>query len=248
MARTLERVEFLFRRQVALETANLSLRETVRRLDPVPARTRNGLQASRPAVSDPQDRRRPTAPDRALVPSAGHFNAARVPSNAPVWLFLIGTVSQKKLKTLISTICGAQSSSRGFRPVFILNGSEHIELMRQYGFTFQVISAEDYIGMSRSEQIEIFRKKWGAQLCMDLQAARLAGACRPAHGKPGVSPAEREKGPSGASPEKSDEGASPSGSRAVRKQRLLVASNAASDPKGPGRAASRSKTLRGSRR
>src|SRR5688572_2658072 len=112
MARSLERVEFLFRRQVALETAKP--RETVCRLDPVPARTRDGVQASRPGVSGPHDRRRPTTPNRALVPSAGHFNAARVPNNAPVWLFLIGTVSQKKLKGLISTICGAQSSSRGF--------------------------------------------------------------------------------------------------------------------------------------
>jgi hypothetical protein len=180
------------------------------------------------------------------VPSAGHFNAARVPSNAPVWLFLLGMVSLKKLKGLISTICGAQSSGRGFRPVFILDGSEHIELMRQYGFTFQVISAEDYIGMSRSEQLEIFRKKWGAQLCMDLRAARLAGACRPAHENPG-GPAEPEKGPSRASPEKSDEGISTSGSRAVRKQRLLVASNAASDPKEPRRAVSRSKSIRGSK-
>jgi hypothetical protein len=181
------------------------------------------------------------------VPSAGHFNAARVPSNAPVWLFLIGTISQKKLKGLISTICGAQSSSRGFRPVFILDGSEHIELMRQYGFTFQVVSAEDYIGMSRSEQIEIFRKKWGAQLCMDLQVARLAGACRPAHGKSDGSPAEQEKDASGASPRKSDEATSTSGARSVRKRRLLVASNAAPDPTEPRRAASRSKSVRGSK-
>jgi hypothetical protein len=101
--------------------------------------------------------------------------------------------------------------------------------------------------MSRSEQIEIYRKKWGAQLCMDLRAARLAGACRPAHGRPGGSTAEQEKGPRRVSPQKSDERASPSGSRSVRKQRLLVASNAASDPKGPGRAASRSKSVRGSK-
>ena len=246
MAGSLERVEFLFRRQVALETTKPSWRETVCRLDPVPARTRNVPQASRPAVSG-QERRRPTAPNRALVPSAGHFNAARVPSNAPVWLFLIGKVSQKKLKRLISTICGAQSSSRGFRPVFVLDGSEHIELMRQFGFTFQVISAEDYIGMSRSEQIEIFRTKWGAQLCMDLQVARFAGACRPAHGKPGGPPAEPEKVHRRAFPQKRDEGISPSGSRSLRKQRLLVASKAASDPETPERAASRSKTTRGSR-
>jgi hypothetical protein len=181
------------------------------------------------------------------VPSAGHFNAARVPSNAPVWLFLIGTVSQKKLKGLISTICGAQSSSRGFRPVFILDGSEHIELMRQYGFTFQVISAEDYIGMSRSEQIEIFRTKWGAQLCMDLQAARLAGACRPAHGKPGGSPAEQEETSRRDFSQKSDEGTSPSRSRSARKQRLRVASQAASDRKTPERTASRSKATHGSK-
>src|SRR5687768_3554930 len=231
MPGSLERVEFLFRRQVALEASKPSWRETVCRLDPVPARARNGHHASRPVASGPQDRRRPTAPNRALVPSAGYFNAARVPSNAPVWLFLIGSTSQKKLKQLISTICGAQSSSRGFRPVFVLDGSEHIELMRQFGFTFQVISAEDYIGISRSEQIEMFRTKWGAQLCMDLQAARLAGACRPAHGKPGGSPAEQEKAPGRAFPQKSDNGTSPSGSRSVRKQRLRVASQAASDPK-----------------
>jgi hypothetical protein len=174
------------------------------------------------------------------VPSAGHFNAARVPSNAPVWLFLIGTVSQKKLKQLISTICGAQSSSRGFRPVFVLDGSEHIELMRQFGFTFQVISAEDYTGMSRSEQIEIFRTKWGAQLCMDLQGARFAGACRRAH--------EQDEAPGRAFPQESDEGALQSRSRSVRKQRLPVVSDAASDRETPKRAASRSKTTRGSKK
>jgi hypothetical protein len=163
-----------------------------------------------------------------------------------VWLFLIGTVSQKKLKQLISTICGAQSSNRGFRPVFVVDGSEHIELMRQFGFTFQVISAEDYIGMSRSEQIEIFRTKWGAQLCMDLQGARFAGACRSAHGKPGGSP-EPEKVPRRAFPQESDEGSSPSGSRSLRKLRLLVASKAASDPKTGERATPRSKTTRGSK-
>jgi hypothetical protein len=182
------------------------------------------------------------------VPSAGHFNAARVPSNAPVWLFLIGTVSQKKLKQLISTICGAQSSSRGFRPVFVLDGSEHIELMRQFGFTFQIISAEDYIGMSRSEQIEIFRTKWGAQLCMDLQAARFAGLHRPAHGEGADSPPEQDEAPGKAFPQESDEGALQSRSRSVRKQRLLVTSNAASDRQTPKRAASRSKTTRGSKK
>jgi hypothetical protein len=83
---------------------------------------------------------------------------------------------------------------------------------------------------------------------MDLQAARFAGASRPAHGKPGGSPTEQDEAPGRAFPQESDEGAIQSRSRSVRKQRLLVTSNAASDRETPKRPASRSKTARGSKK
>jgi hypothetical protein len=115
-------------------------------------------------------------PDNALVPSAGYFNAARVPQHAATWLFVVGHTSRKRMDGIIATVCNVQSSKRAFRPVFVLDDSEHIELMRQYGFSFEVICADEYMRVEREKQIGCFKKKWGAKLCVDLDSTKAAEA------------------------------------------------------------------------
>jgi hypothetical protein len=111
---------------------------------------------------------RSPAPEVSLRPSAGYFNAARVPLGAATWLFVVGRTTGKKMDRFISNLVNVQSSKKSFRPIFILDDAEHLELLRQYGFSFEVVCADQVLGMPRSEQIEYFKKKWGASLCLDL--------------------------------------------------------------------------------
>ena len=168
MARDVEKFELLFRRQVAFESARAPKRPVIYRLD--------AINSSVDAATIPQsfgscrhvrNMRRP-APQVSLSPSAGYFNAARVRAGAPTWLFVVGRTTRKKMDRFISTLVNVQSSKRSFRPIFILDDSEHLELLRQYGFSFEVVCTDQFMGMPRSGQIEYFKKKWGAKLCLDL--------------------------------------------------------------------------------
>jgi hypothetical protein len=77
-------------------------------------------------------------------------------------------MNSKKFGELLVTLRNVQSSKRSFRPIFVLTDSEHMETLRYHGFTFEVICSPTYAGASREEQIDLFKAKWGATLCLDL--------------------------------------------------------------------------------
>ena len=172
MARDIERVELLFRRQIALHSAKAPRRQTIQRIDGVP-RKKGTIELPEHCSVQPLHGT-PARPRIALVPSAGYFNAARLPAAAPAWMFVITRASRKELDELIDTICSVQSSRRAFRPVFILEDPDHIEPMRQYGFTFEFICPDAYMGRSKAEQIEMMKAKWDTKLCLEIKGANDA--------------------------------------------------------------------------
>jgi hypothetical protein len=161
----LERAELLFRRQVALD-AKAPLRNTISQIDAVPMLVDSVAQpnARQPFVRVP----RPGIPTEPLLASPGHFNASRIPPGAATWLFLVGRRSNDTLEKIVLELCNIQSAKKSFRPVFILEMAEHIEIARKYGFTFEYISSPEEWGQSHDEQIEFFKLKWGAQFCLNL--------------------------------------------------------------------------------
>jgi hypothetical protein len=115
----------------------------------------------------------PARPGKPLTPSTGYFNAARAATQGATWLFTVGHVNRDKLLDLISKVCRIQAARRTFRPVFVLDDADHVELMRLYGFTFEVICPETFMNQSRAEQIETFKAKWGVSFSMDLSNAKF---------------------------------------------------------------------------
>jgi hypothetical protein len=174
MARDTDKLELLFRRQVAFEAARAPKRPATYRLDPVSARESETISHNYFARNRHVRNLRCSQPAVSLSPSAGYFNTARIPANAPAWLFVVGRIDRKKMDRFISILVSVQSSKRSFRPIFILEDSEHLEVLRQYGFSFEVICSDAYMGMPRSDQIDCFKRKWGAALCLDLDHLQTA--------------------------------------------------------------------------
>ena len=162
----MEKLELLFRRQMAFESARAPKRPVTYRLDSINSSVDAATISQSFGRNQHVRNMRRLAPQMSLRPSAGYFNNARVPADAPTWLFVVG--QRKKMDRFISTLVNVQSSKRSFRPIFILDDSEHLEILRQYGFSFEVICTDELMGMARAEQIEHFKKKWGASLCLDL--------------------------------------------------------------------------------
>ncbi len=161
----LERAELLFRRQVALE-ARAPQRNTISLIDAVPlppgsVAWSNECQPSFRVL-------RSSMPTEPLLASPGHFNSSRIGPGAATWLFLVGRRSNEMLEKIVLELCNIQSAKRSFRPVFILEMAEHIEITRKYGFTFEYMSSPEAWGQSHDEQIECFKAKWGAQFCLNL--------------------------------------------------------------------------------
>jgi hypothetical protein len=178
MARDIERVELLFRRQVAIESARAPRRPVTYRLDAVSPLGGGWNIDAIDRNPTPVQRAGRGRPRQQLIPSAGFFNASRIPTTAATWLFLVGQASRRKFEKLISALINVQASKRSFRPIFILDGSEHLELLRHYGFSFEVLCPEEYMRVGKSEQVELFKAKWGATLCLDLdhlQSSKLGG-------------------------------------------------------------------------
>lgn len=170
MAKDVEKLELMFRRQIAIESSRSPKRPVVYRLDPVGPK---GTDAPTKLSEKPRracHRLKQRRPLQSLLPSIGYFNAARVPAEAPTWMFLVGGRTPKQMDALIATLVNVQSSKRAFRPIFILDDSQHLELLRTYGFSFEVICSRDYRGQSRSEQIELLKLKWGSVLTLDLDS------------------------------------------------------------------------------
>jgi hypothetical protein len=168
MARDIEKLELLFRRQLAIESTKSPKRSATYRLDAVTSLGGNTGSAGVAEDCPPPYRFSRERPEHALVPSAGYFNAARVHPGAGTWLLVVGGTKAKRFAKLISVLLSVQSSKRTFLPIFVLDDSEHLELLRFYGFTFEVICDEAYSGTTREEQIELFKSKWGAALSIDL--------------------------------------------------------------------------------
>jgi hypothetical protein len=166
MSSLAERAELLFRRQVALE-GNAPKRDTVVRVDPVPP-LHQASRAIVPAGQRSWDGLAPTKPQEPLLASSGHFNMSRIGPDAVAWAIVIGKQSLQSLEQMLLALCNVQSVSRNFRPVFILDVPEHIELMRRYGFTFEVLADPDFLGLSKDDQIALFMAKWNAQQRIDL--------------------------------------------------------------------------------
>jgi hypothetical protein len=172
MAGDTEKLELLFRRQLAIETARATKPSATYRLEAV-----SSLHSDRSSGLEPSDATRLRRferdhPPQRLVPSAGFFNAARVPATAQTWLLTVGAVERGCFEKLLTALLNIQSLKRSFRFVFILDDSEYLEILRHYGLTFEVIAHELYAGITRERQIEVFRRKWGASLCLDLDHVR----------------------------------------------------------------------------
>ena len=161
----LERAELLFRRQIALE-ASAPPRKTILGIDAVPmAADRLAGRSDRPACSR---RRRPSMPADPLLASSGYFNASRIGPEAATWLFLVGRGPSDVFEKMLLELCNVQSATKNFRPVFVLEIVEHIELVRKYGFSFEYIARFEDWFQTPEEQIDVLKTKWGAQYCLDL--------------------------------------------------------------------------------
>jgi hypothetical protein len=169
MPRDIEKLELMFRKLLAVESAMASRPPVTYRLDPVaPLGTSDGADVRHEATDWAPCRFRRDRPRNALVPSVGHFNASRVPANSQAWLLVVGATDKSRFETLVEALLNVQAQKRTFRFVFVLDDSEHLEFLRNYGFTFEVVAAESYCGLTRQEQIEVLKSKWGSALCLEL--------------------------------------------------------------------------------
>jgi hypothetical protein len=171
----LERTELLFRRQVALER-NAPRRQSVKIVDGVPSQTAPPARRSATTPVPERGGIPPEMPDLALVASPGYFNVSRIEPDAIVWTILVGSKNLEAIEHTLLHLCNVQSAKKNFIPVFILDMPEQIEVIRRYGFTFEVLCDSDYIGMSREKQISLYTKKWNSQHSVDLSESESGSA------------------------------------------------------------------------
>ena len=168
MARDIEKLELLFRRQLAIESTKSPKRSATYRLDAVTSLAGNtgsaGVAGDCPASVQIFPRAAGACfgsvgglLQRRTRPSGGGDLAAcrrRDESEA-----LREADLRASQRAIVKTNVSADLRARRL---------EHLELLRFYGFTFEVICDEAYSGTTREEQIELFKSKWGAALSIDL--------------------------------------------------------------------------------
>jgi hypothetical protein len=169
----MERFEILFRRQLALEWTVSARTRVIRKIDAVGPAATDGARTLEPPP--PAEGALRAAPEKTLQPSAGWYNIARIPESCAVWLIVVDVAQQEDFRQLLMAVCNTQSMRRNFRPIFVLPDERNIELMRQFGLSFEVLADPSYGFGDADEQIAHISAKWGVSMRLDINQSNLLG-------------------------------------------------------------------------
>jgi hypothetical protein len=183
-AKLMERFEILFRRQLALEWTVSARTRVIRKIDAIGPAAQDGVQV--PDAPQPAETSVRSMPEKTLHPSAGWYNIARVAENGAVWLIVVDVKQQQDFRQLLMSVCNVQSMRRNFRPVFVLPDERNVELMRQFGLTFEVLTDPSYGFGDADEQIAHISAKWGVSMRLDIGDSNLLGDMRPVKAPPAL--------------------------------------------------------------